>query len=83
MLLQIGPERFRVLLGGGREIDATLSHTTRRGLGMHGVPPLTVASEIVRFLQEHDDLPDGGDVSLGAAAGRHPGWVDELRARLS
>ena len=87
VLLQTGPERFRVLLGGGREVTATLAHHTRRDLGLTGVPPLTVATEIVRFLLERDGLggdgPGGDPVSLGAAAGRHPGFVDELRTRLT
>lgn len=86
VLLQTGPESFRVLLGGGRELPATLSHVTRRGLGAHGLPPLTVATEIVRFLVERGALPtstDGEPVSLGAAAGRQPGSIDELRSRLS
>lgn len=83
MLLQTGPETFRVLLGGGRELIATLAHDTRRGLGAQGTPPLAVATEIVRFLRERDALPDSGEVSLGAAGGRHPEFVDELRARLS
>jgi hypothetical protein len=81
-LLQTGPETFRVLLGDGRERTVTLPHHTRRGLGLHGVPPLTVAREIVRFLLERgDDLPD--QASLGAVAGRHVGFVDELRGRLT
>lgn len=90
VVLQTGPETFRVLLGGGRELQATLRHTTRRGLGAHGVPPVVVATEVVRFLLEHGDLRAGGNeaaggsqtLELGAAAGRHPGFVDELRSRL-
>jgi hypothetical protein len=81
-LLQTGPESFQVLLGGGRIVEATLPHHTRRGLGLHGVPPLAVATEIVRFLLERDAL-DGDRIALGAAAGRHPEFVEELRSRLS
>jgi len=80
-LLQTGPETFRVLLGDGRQATATLPHHIRRGLGLHGVPPLTVAREIVGFLLEQGEEFDG-EVSLGAAAGRHVGFVDELRSRL-
>jgi hypothetical protein len=80
-LLQTGPETFRVLLGGGREIVAELPHHTRRGLGLTGVPPLMVAAEIVRFLDERDALV-GPTVSLGAAAGRFPEFVEEITARL-
>jgi len=80
-LLQTGPETFRVLLGDGRQVTATLPHHTRRGLGLHGVPPLTVARELVGFLLEQGEELDG-EVSLGAVAGRHAGFVDELRSRL-
>jgi len=82
VLLQTGPETFDVLLGGGVRLEVTLAHHTRRGLGLHGVPPLQVATELVRFLLEHDALPSSGPVSLGAVAGGVPGFVDELRARL-
>lgn len=80
-LLQTGPETFRVLLGGGHEIIAELPHHTRRGLGLTGVPPLIVAAEIVRFLDERDALA-GPTISLGAAAGRFPEFVEEISARL-
>jgi hypothetical protein len=80
-VLQTGPETFTVLFGGGRTVRAHLAHETRRGLGLTGVPPLTVAIEIVRFLLEHgEDLE--GEVALGSAAGRHLGFVEELRSRL-
>lgn len=82
MLLQTGPETFEVHTGGRPPVRVTLPHHTRRGLGLHGVPPLAVATEIVRFLLERDGLPDG-DVTLGAAAGRYPEFVDELRSRLA
>jgi hypothetical protein len=81
-LLQTGPETFRVLLGDGQARTVTLPHHTRRGLGLHGVAPVTVASEIVRFLLEQgEDLPE--EASLGALAGRHVGFVEELRSRLT
>jgi hypothetical protein len=82
VLLQEDPERFRVLLGGGREVQATLPHAARRGLGLHGVPPLTVATELVAFLLERDALPER-EVALVPAAARFPGFFDELRARLT
>jgi hypothetical protein len=89
VVLQTGPERFRVLLGDGRVVEASLAHHTRRGLGVHGVAPVVVATEIVRFLLERGefapavhDPPDGEVIALGAAAGRYPGFVDELRGRL-
>jgi hypothetical protein len=81
VLLQTGPETFQVLLGGGRRVAAHLAHHTRRGLGLSGVPPLTVATEIVAFLLERHGI-EGDEVSLGAAAGRYPEFVDELRSRL-
>lgn len=84
MLLQTGPQTFQVLLGGGRIIDAHLSHDTRRGLGLTGQPPLAVATELVRFLAEREDLAGvGSPLYLGAAAGKYPEFVDEIRARLS
>jgi hypothetical protein len=88
VLLQTGPETFEVRVAGRAPLRAELAHHTRRGLGLHGVPPLTVATEIVRFLLERDALPtpDGtaeDPVSLGARAGRFPGFVDELRSRLA
>jgi hypothetical protein len=82
VVLQTGPETFRVL-GGGRDLTATLAHHTRRGLGVHGVPPVQVATELARFLLEREALPEGpGPVALAAVAGRFPGFVDELRSRL-
>ncbi|MFA9446960.1 hypothetical protein [Egicoccus sp. AB-alg6-2] len=82
VVLQTGPEQFQVLLGGGRRIEATLAHHSRRGLGLHGVPPVQVATEMVRFLLERNDLPEAGPVVLAAAAGRYPEFVEEIRARL-
>ncbi|MFA9432796.1 hypothetical protein [Egicoccus sp. AB-alg2] len=84
VVLQTGPETFQVLLGGGRRLDAVLAHHTRRGLGLHGVPPVQVATEIVRFLLERDGLPEPGErpVVLAAAAGRYPEFVEEVRGRL-
>jgi hypothetical protein len=82
VVLQTGPESFRVL-GAGRDLTASLPHHTRRGLGLHGVPPVQVATEIARFLLERDALPvEGAEVPLAAVAGRFPGFVDEVRSRL-
>ncbi len=81
-LLQTGPETFLVLTGRGERVTVTLPLQLRRGLGLEAVPPLTVATEIVRFLHEHGDRPDPG-TSLAAAAGRYPGFVEELRSRLA
>lgn len=82
VLLQTGPETFQILLGEGRTVAAHLPHHTRRGLGLSGVPPLTVATEMVAFLLERDGI-EGDEVSLGAAAGRYPEFVDEIRSRLT
>ena len=82
VLLQTGPETFQVLLGDGRTLAAVLPHHTRRGLGLTGVPPLTVATEMVNFLLERGGI-EGDEVSLGAAAGRYPEFVEELRSRLT
>jgi hypothetical protein len=93
VVLQTGPETFRIL-GDGRDLTATVAHHTRRGLGLHGVPPVQVATELARFLLERGALPDGGaagtgraggdrPVELAALAGRHAGFVDELRSRLA
>lgn len=81
VLLQHDPEVFQVLLGNGAPVTVRLPHAQRRGLGLHGVPPLTVATEIVRFLLERGEVPEEG-TTLGAAAGRYPEFVEELRARL-
>jgi hypothetical protein len=82
VVLQDDPERFRVLRGGGRVTVGLLPHATRRGLGLHGVPPLAVARELALFLHEHEALPDG-EVALVPAAARVPGFLDEVRARLT
>jgi hypothetical protein len=81
-LLQTGPETFRVLLADGRQPTVTLPHDARRALGLHGVAPLAVASEIVSFLLERGEELDD-EVSLAASAGRHVGFVEEMRSRLS
>lgn len=77
------PERFTVLLGDGRVASATLPHAARRGLGLHGTPPVVLATELVGLVLEHDRWPESDDeVLLVALAGAIPGFVDELRARL-
>lgn len=80
-VLQTGPESFRVWVGE-RRLEARLAHRTRRGLGLAGVPPIEVVTELVRFLVERDALPDG-PVDLGPAAGRFPELTEELRSRLA
>ena len=81
VVLQTGPETFEVWAGSHR-LAASLAHHTRRGLGLQGVPPVAVATEMVRFLLERDALPAGDEVDLGRAAGRFPELTDELRSRL-
>ena len=83
-VLQTGPESFDVWVGG-RRLAVRLAHHTRRGLGLQGVPPVHVATEMVIFLAERDALPaeSDGDVELGPAVGRFPESVDELRSRLA
>lgn len=78
------PERFTVLLGGGRVSTATLPSRTRRGLHLHGIPPVHVARELVAMIVEHDRWPESDDeVLLTAVAGALPGgFAEELRARL-
>jgi hypothetical protein len=78
------PERFTVLLGDGRVVTATLASRTRRGLHLHGVPPVHVARELVVMILEHDRWPESDDeVVLAAVAGSLPGgFTEELRARL-
>jgi hypothetical protein len=81
-ILQTGPERFRVMFGDGRQIDAQLAHEFRRAIAP-GVPPLQVATEVFGFAREHDVLPPGAtSVDLAAVIALVPGWVDELRARF-
>ncbi len=82
-LLQTGPETFDVWVAG-RRLAARLPHRTRRGLGLTGLPPLHVATEMVVFLAERDALPaDGEEVDLGRAVGRFPEFSEELRSRLT
>jgi hypothetical protein len=92
ILQQTGPETFELLLGDGHRRALRLAHHTRRGLGLHGVPPLHVATEAVRILQERGEQLDqtgveggteDGPVDLGAAVGRDPAGFEELRMRLS
>jgi hypothetical protein len=83
-VLQTGPESFEVWVDGRRR-SARLAHRTRRGLGLHGVPPIDVVTETVRFLDERSAWPPPGvegEVDLGPAAGRFPEFTEELRARL-
>lgn len=83
VLATADPERFTVLLGDGRVQAAVLPHAVRRGLGLHGVPPVLLARELVGLVLEHDRWPESdGDVALVPLVGTIPGYVDELRARL-
>jgi hypothetical protein len=89
LLHQTGPESFELLLGDGRRRALRLAHHTRRGLGLHGVPPLHVATEAVRILLERGatlaELGGDGDglpLDLGAAVGLDPVGIEELRMRL-
>jgi hypothetical protein len=90
LLHQTGPESFELLLGDGRRRALRLAHHTRRGLGLHGVPPLHVATEAVRILQERGATlaelggdAEGRPLDLGSAVGRDPAGFEELRMRLS
>ncbi|TVP71221.1 MAG: hypothetical protein EA340_04910 [Nitriliruptor sp.] len=91
IIQQTGPESFELLLGEGQRCTLRLAHHTRRGLGLHGVPPLHVATEAVRILQERGERLDGNgeggtereEFDLGAAVGRDPAGFEELRMRLS
>lgn len=91
ILQQTGPEHFELLLGDGRRRALSLAHHTRRGLGLIGVPPLQVATEAVRILQERGEVLDADPtgappesvLDLGAAIGRDPAGFEELRMRLS
>lgn len=84
-VLQTGPESFEVWIDGRRS-SARLAHRTRRGLGLQGVPPVEVVTEMVRFLREREAWPpldDAGGIDLGPAAGRFPEFREELRSRLA
>lgn len=82
VVLQTGPEDFDVLLGDGRRRRVVLAHQARRGLASTTVPAAHVVGEVVRFLLERDGLPEGEPCRLAAAAGRYPGFVEEIRSRL-
>ncbi|GEM_PF-2319334 len=91
ILQQTGPESFELFLGDGQRRTLRLAHHTRRGLGLSGVPPLHVATEAVRILQERgerlagkaEDGAEREELDLGAAVGRDPAGFEELRVRLS
>ncbi len=85
VLATADPERFTVLLGDGRVATATLANHTRRGLHLHGVPPVHVARELVTMIVEQDRWPESDDeVVLAAVAGAMPGsFTEELRSRLT
>ena len=83
-LVQTGPDTFDLLLGDGRVRALRLAHHTRRGLGLTGIPPLQVATEMVRILLERGAPLDGdGPLDLGPALGRDPAGFEELRVRLA
>lgn len=83
-LIQTGPDTFELLLGGGRVRELRLAHHTRRGLGLTGIPPLQVATEVVRILSERGEALEGdGPLDLGPALGRDPAGFEELRVRLA
>jgi hypothetical protein len=82
--VQTGPESFTLLLGDGAPREVRLAHHTRRGLGLAAVPPLQVATEAVRILQERGaSLAGDGVLDLGAAVGQDPAGMEELRMRLA
>lgn len=86
-LLQTGPESFTLLRGDGRQQPLTVTAHARRGLGLHGVPPLAVATEAVLLLEElAPELLTAADgdapLDVVAALGREPTAVEELRIRL-
>ncbi len=83
-LIQTGPETFDLLLGAGRVRVARLAQHTRRGLGLTGIPPLQIATEIVAILSERGEALAGEDpLDLGPALGRDPAGFEELRVRLA
>ncbi len=83
-LLQTGPETFDLLLGDGRVRQLRLAQHTRRGLGLTGIPPLQVATEIVAILSERGEVLEGEEpLDLGPALGRDPAGFEELRVRLA
>lgn len=84
VVLQRGPETFDVWIGG-RRLAVRVAHHVRRGLGLQGVPPVQVASEMIAFLDERDALPSDadGEIELGRAVGRFPEATEELRSRLT
>ncbi|MFO7960238.1 MAG: hypothetical protein R6U94_04755 [Nitriliruptoraceae bacterium] len=83
-LIQTGPESFDLLLGDGRVRVLHLAQHTRRGLGLTGIPPLQVATEIVGILSERGEELEGDEpLDLGPALGRDPAGFEELRVRLA
>lgn len=80
-LLQTGPESFALVLDGGEQRALTLPTAARRELGLHGIPPLTVATASVQLLTEHGRVPAAG-ADLVSELARQPGGLEELRSRL-
>jgi hypothetical protein len=86
VVLQLGPDRFRVLVagtGGRSEHEVRLPQHARQGLGLRGVPPVQVVEESFRFLLERKEPADiPAAFVLPTIAGEFPEYPEEIRMRL-
>jgi bifunctional DNA-binding transcriptional regulator/antitoxin component of YhaV-PrlF toxin-antitoxin module len=86
IVMQLGPEEFRVIVvdaGEKHERTVTVPRHARQGLGLHGVPPVAIVEESVRFLLEREEpaaIPDR--FVLPTIAGRYPEYPEEIRSRF-
>jgi len=83
---QVDAERFEVVLPTGVAVVA-LTRASRDALGLRAVGPAAVVAAAVALLLEHGEAvvvgstgAEGADVVARLA--RHPGLLEELRARL-
>jgi hypothetical protein len=87
LVAQLAAETFRVTVtdrGLSTVHEVTLPRHARHGLGLHGVPPVRIVDESLRFLLEREP-PDRIDsrLLLPAIAGRYPEYPEEIRVRVT
>lgn len=86
VVMQLGPEEFRVIVtdaGAKHDLTVQLPRHARQGLGLHGVPPVAVVEESIRFLLEREEpaaIPER--FVLPTIAGRYPEYPEEIRGRF-
>jgi hypothetical protein len=92
LVRQVAAERFEVVLPGG-VVTVALTRASRDALGLRTFGPTVVVAAAVELLLEHGETiatarhgADGADGADGpdlvARLARHPGLLEELRARI-